>query len=559
MSCVPKNKDTNTSKNFYKGISSLFVFLLLGIFSSTLWATPSVLGLYYEQWEADANREHDAELKEFRLINYFFTRMTATNQLADPSGLKGVSLGPLGIGNAGSATRVGNETQAFYIEQRWIPVIQYSPNFVDGLASFRAQFEIDYMWGRAANMIQNNQGGGLNADQVNIQTKNVNVAFYPTRKPSELSVLIGTQSFYDTIDDPTITSLFDLIKTGYKLAFLGTDGTGIAIFTRLIGLAKLSFIPFGSSQPDKASDNDPSFRYVFLATADYAYPIMPGTILGLSYWRLQDNTEGTAYAYEGLVRSGPSSTGLPVYTGTARFSIDRPSGHVNYIGFNANHNMHFNTGDLAASGFFMYNFGEYTSNKEDTQLNKSVSISGFAADIELMYNWGFTPKDLITLEFLYTSGDDDPTDSEYSGPFTMNYYGLPGAVWFNHKTLILFPFTSTVSNYTGAVTDISNQGFGLITAIGSASWDVIPNKLSLKIGAAFARCAVDPPPQTTGGPERGANIGAEINLELVYQIRYLLNIGLHVGYMFKGDFYDGSEQITANPWAGFLTLTWYAF
>jgi hypothetical protein len=34
-------------------------------------------------------------------------------------------------------------------------------------------------------------------------------------------------------------------------------------------------------------------------------------------------------------------------------------------------------------------------------------------------------------------------------------------VWFNHKTLILFPFTQTVSNYTGAVTDISNQGYGL--------------------------------------------------------------------------------------------------
>ena len=38
-------------------------------------------------------------------------------------------------------------------------------------------------------------------------------------------------------------------------------------------------------------------------------------------------------------------------------------------------------------------------------------------------------------------------------------YGLPGAVWFNHKTLLLFPFTSTVNNYTGAVTDISNQGY----------------------------------------------------------------------------------------------------
>ena len=160
----------------------------------------SVPGAYFPQWQDEKNRDEDAEPREFVLINYFFSRVSVTNQVGDPSGLKGVSLGPIGL-ISGSAVRVTNLT-AYYAEQRWIPVIEYSPWFVDGLASFRAQFEVDYIWGRAANAAQQNEGGGFNADQVNIQTKNVNVAFYPFRDPTKLTVLIGTQPVYDTWHDP---------------------------------------------------------------------------------------------------------------------------------------------------------------------------------------------------------------------------------------------------------------------------------------------------------------------------------------------------------------------
>jgi hypothetical protein len=68
--------------------------------------------------------------------------------------------------------------------------------------------------------VQQNEGGGFNADQVNIQTKNVNVALYPTRNPSQLTLLIGTQPVYDSVYDPTRAPLGDIIRTGYKLTFL---------------------------------------------------------------------------------------------------------------------------------------------------------------------------------------------------------------------------------------------------------------------------------------------------------------------------------------------------
>ena len=44
----------------------------------------------------EKDREKDAEPREFVFINYFFSRLTFTNQVGDPSGLKGVSLGPIG-------------------------------------------------------------------------------------------------------------------------------------------------------------------------------------------------------------------------------------------------------------------------------------------------------------------------------------------------------------------------------------------------------------------------------------------------------------------------------
>jgi hypothetical protein len=202
---------------------------LAWLLPATTWASPPPVGpgLHYPEWLEKNGRGDDAEPSEFKLINYFFTRVTATNQLGDPAGLKGVSLGPIGIGqDVGSGTKVGPNTTAFYVEQRWIPVLSYSPNFVDGLATFRAQFEVDYQWGQAANQIQNNQGGGFNADQVNIQTKNVNVGLYPTKNPYKLAIFVGTQSVYDSPYDPTITSLTDITRTGYKLTFFGSDATG---------------------------------------------------------------------------------------------------------------------------------------------------------------------------------------------------------------------------------------------------------------------------------------------------------------------------------------------
>lgn len=517
-----------------------------------------VPGLHYNAWEEANDRSDESEYKEFTLINYFFARGTVTNQLADPSGLKGVALGPIGIGKTASGTTVGSDTENYFIEQRWIPVIAYSPAFIDNLATFRAMFEIDYSWGVSANAVQNNVGGGLNADQINLQTKNLNVSIHPTQKPGKLAIVLGTLPAYDSIYNPNLTSVSFLAQTGYKLTYMGTDATGLSVFSNYYGKQKFSFIPLSYSQPDLASDGDARFSFATLLTGEYAREILPGTVVGASYWYLRDDTKGESYAMQGMLKGGPGSAGLYAYTGTSRFNLKAPAGDVHFFGLNFHHNLGFNTSDFAASGYLMGNVGRYIATKYGKGDLDKVDIAGVAANLELKYNIGQTLGDIVTLEGIMTTGDSDPNDDVYSSAFTMNNYGLPGATWFNHKTLILFPFTSTVSNYTGAITDISNQGYGLLGGIATAAYDIVPNKLNLKLGAAYAQSFAKPP-KTKTGVVRGNTVGAEVNAELRYHIRYLMTVGLHAGYMVPGNFYNGNTFIEGNPWAGFASFTWYGF
>jgi hypothetical protein len=505
----------------------------------------------------EKDRSHDGPLSDFRFISYFFMRASLTNMVGDPSGLKGVSLGPIGS-PIGSATQVGANS-VFYVDQRWIPVIEYTPFFFDGLATVRAQFEIDFMWGLSANAVQPNQGGGFNADQVNIQSKNINVAIYPFKKQKPLAIVLGTQSVYDAIQDPATTSLFEVVRSGYKLMYLASDATGASVYGNLgPHRFKASLLPLAASQPYRATANNPALYFVLLGTADYAYSPFPGTHLGLSVWTLRDETRGRAFAYEGLVNDGPSSPGLAGFTGAPRFAIDGAVGGVSYFGFNFQHNLSFNHGPLAASGFVMVNVGHYDSTVDTSPNPRTLDILGVGANLEILYRYDGAPNDVVSLEGLYTSGDANPGDGKYSGVFTMNTYGLPGAVWFDHKALLLFPFTSTVNNYTGAVNDISNQGYGVTAGILAATHDLVPNVLSVKLGAA-AGWANATPADAFATPGQGRFMGFEVNAEVKWTIRYLMTVGLHGGYLIKGTFYDGNPRVTANPYALFTTFTWYGF
>ncbi|MEM6532064.1 MAG: hypothetical protein AAF654_05540 [Myxococcota bacterium] len=538
---------------------AVLAFFALTLSSSFALAQSAVGGpaLFSERFEFENQSTAEPELREFRLVSYFLTRITSTNQVASPVGLQGVSLGPIGI-DGGSFTRVQDDVATF-AEQRWIPYMIYKPNFFDGRIELHAQFEVDFAWGFGANTAVQNQGGGISADQVNLQTKNVNAAFYPTGNPRQLAIVVGLQSFYDSPKNPTNTLLDEIVQSGYKLAYMGSDVAGISVYgDSELHRWRAAFLPIMAAQAN-LSEQDPRFSYAIFGTLDYAYKLTPVTALGFSYWFLNDSTDGTGNIFGTTVNNGPSNSAesLP-FTGVGPFPVDAAEATIHFFGTNFQHNVGFANGDFSLTGFAMLNIGSVSGDPVTANGPDDVSVFGLGANLEAQYRYGKTAGDIFTFETMYTTGDDDLTDDSYGGVFTMNYYGLPGAIWFNHKMLLLFPFTTTVSNYTGAVTDISNRGLGLLAGLGTAQYDLIDDRLNLKIGAGYAR-SMARPAREDGASSPGFSHGVEINAELTYTWRYFMTVGAHVGYLAAGSFYDGNDRVTSDPWAGFLTLTWVGF
>jgi hypothetical protein len=604
----------------------------------------SVGGLNYKEWSENYDFDDLRKPSEFSLVNYWLTRATFTNIYpGSPFAIPGATLGPIGSpsGHLPATSKEkddksGSETiNNNYAELRWIPIMTYTPNFFDGNVSFRAQFEIDTLWGLSRNRAAENRGGAFNADQVNIQTKN---AFVHWKITPKLSTNIGIQGFYDSIYDPFDTPATYLLNSGYKVMFYGTDATGISFYSKYFGLSKLSYTVVVTGKEGQKYDD------VQFATFDQAFEIFPAFRLGFSYWYLLDQSKGIQDLYTLVAEGGPSSSLHMGFVGNQPFNLESANGFMNWFGVNYHYNINFFTSRWASNGYIMINKGRYentnilhpkVNNVEITKIGQGpknpskvwfVEVDGLTANLEIQYQYGPRANptsaplggDKITFEYLYTQGDKDPNDDKYTGAFTMNYYGLPGATWVSHKALILFPFGESISHFAGAMTDISNQGYGTRMFIFAFYRDVIPNKLNIKVGYArayanagkevtyrsnalyqdldtqiSAQVNADPQLQNLltlayqGKPNyiykdnsgvfktnffreySGKLIGTEYNVEVVYQIRYLMTVGIHFAKMFLGDFYktevnEFGQKVRPNtvdrdPYAIFLTFKWIGF
>jgi hypothetical protein len=604
----------------------------------------SVGGLNYKEWSENYDFDDLRKPSEFSLVNYWLTRATFTNIYpGSPFAIPGTTLGPIGSPSGHLAAtskekddKSGSETiNNNYAELRWIPIMTYTPNFFDGNVSFRAQFEIDTLWGLSRNRAGENRGGAFNADQVNIQTKN---AFVHWKITPKLSTNIGIQGFYDSIYDPFDTPGTYLLNSGYKVMFYGTDATGISFYSKYFGLSKLSYTVVVTGKEGQKYDD------VQFATFDQAFEIFPAFRLGFSYWYLLDQSKGNQDLYNLVAEGGPSSPLHMGFVGNQPFNLESANGFMNWFGVNYHYNINFFASRWASNGYIMINKGRYentnilhpkVNNVEITKIGQGpknpskvwfVEVDGLTANLEIQYQYGpranptFAPLggDKITFEYLYTQGDKDPNDDKYTGAFTMNYYGLPGATWVSHKALILFPFGESISHFAGGMTDISNQGYGTRMFIFAFYRDIIPNKLNIKVGYArayanaskevtyrsnalyqdldtqiSAQVNADPQLQNLlslayqGKPNyiykdnsgvfktnffreySGKLIGTEYNVEVVYQIRYLMTVGIHFAKMFLGDFYktevnEFGQKVRPNtvdrdPYAIFLTFKWTGF
>jgi hypothetical protein len=385
-----------------------------------------------------------------------------------------------------------------------------------------ALFEIDFMWGDRAYDVGRNQGGGLMADSINLETKNVNVWF---RIPdTSVEATVGLLSFTDSYAG-VFAGLADTAGVVGKMTFGPTD-------------LRLGWVKFWENAVGAADDVD---LYVVEAklvpTADVK--------LGLNFYFLNDmagNTFGNA--------SGVTAA-LPVEITAAGYRSLRV--------YMPGADVAFQAGPASLSAFAFYQWGEAEGGAQD------VDVRGFAADVRAELDAG--PGKLF-LEGLYVSGDDNPGDNKHKGIITASHYNLQGSFFFRTDTQITLVNIDDLNTFRALALDPANGGAGLIH-VAAGYTQTFTDKVRGKVGVAYSRAAEKRPRDgTRAGTAQAhnfaskADMATEINANVNYNITKGLDFGVYGAYAFLGGAYDltavGAPQDPDDLYSLYARLN-YAF
>jgi len=490
----------------------------------------------------------DAKPSEFKFIGYWFNRATASNVAPTNELLRGQIIGRL----FGPNTTNTHAKTATYFEQRFVPMFIYTPQILDGTATFRSLFKIDMTWGDAAYGVGGNNGGGINAGQVNLQTLLANVDIKP--KDADWNVVVGLQRMFDNVRDPNVNAVSTYQNSAYKLSFWGTQAVGISLFGNLNETTQARFGYFQLYENIIQENDD-----VALWMLDVESRIHPLIEVGGDAWFVWDrgkNAGGISVLGQGL------NSGLAEYNGAVRlhFASQKYEANIFWLGGHAAYNREFLAGRWWADAYAIANFGSIDTVSDYSTSARYADIFGVAANAMVAYKYGMTANDKISLEALFTTGDENgAADKKVSSVITGNVWGSPTGIYSSHKALLLFPDPQVVNRYYSAVHDISNMGLGVTAAFFSFTKDIIPNKFSGKLGLATAVSNVTP-------KDGRAYIGSEVNVEFKYNIKVFLTLGLSAGYLRLGDFYNspvvkynGSNEKPKDPFVIFTSLSWLMF
>jgi hypothetical protein len=489
----------------------------------------------------------DKANKELQVYCYFYTQGVGANWYPANDFLKGQIVGRLFGANT---TTTSDSITGWYAEQRALPFFVYQPKIFDGKATLRASFEIDWTIGDVAYGAGGNFGSAISADQVNLQTQNLEMEWVPAK---HWTVNIGLQRLFDTPHDLYRTVFDKMATTSYRLAYWGTDGAGISVrrqtdYTKV----KAGFYKLYENNVELNDD-------VSLTELTFQQNLTQEWNAGGSLYWVRDRSAGKGGV--SILGQGLASN-LTLYNGTFRFPLgsDPYRADVLWLGGFFSRNEDFMLDPWLLSGFVNYNFGTVEQRSESTGTwRKTADIGGVGANLRTGYRYGQTANDAITLDLLFTSGDSDGLDDGvYSGVMTGNTWGSPAAIFIGHGGYLLFPHGNVVNRFVAAVTDISNLGYGVAGGTLNVSRDFIPNKLHAKVGTAAAWAPVAP----SGG---GNALGIEGNAKIGYDLGAFLTVEAHAAYLALGDFYDApavngnATTRPVDPWIAFVCLKWLIF
>lgn len=497
-----------------------------------------------QAWNYDGTKVPETYPQEFQALAFFISQGVTSNFYANNDLLKGQIVGRLF-----SANTTVTGSQSFYFEQRLLPFFIYQPKLLNGKAILRASFEIDWTWGDASYGVGGNFGSAFSADQVNIQTQNVELELIPAKG---WAVNLGLQRLFDTPYNPYRTMLGTMLNTGYRLAYWGSDGVGISVRN------DNDWYRWKAGYYQLYENNVQQIDDVALWEAIVDFDITPTWRQGFSLWYLYDRGNGEGGV--SILGQGLNSL-LNDYNGTAQFNfLGKPyRADVAWVGTYANHNAEFNLGRWSMNAFAVANIGTASKEISPDKYEKAADIFGLSANLRGGYKYGQTVDDIVTADLVFATGDNNNIqDGKFSGVITGNSWGSPGAIFVSTGAYLLYPHANVVNRYISAVPDISNMGLGQFGGTVNFSHGFIPNKMMGKVGLAAAVTQSKP----KGG---GSFIGLEVNGKLAYNPAVFMNIELHAAYLSLGDFYDsanvngGNTKRPDNPWTIFTTFKWLMF
>ena len=407
---------------------------------------------------------------------------------------------------------------ASYVEQRQRFTLNYKGENVGAFG----QFELDFAnWGDSAYTAARNQGAGLEADSINLETKNFFLWFNVPN--TSVKVTAGLQNQTDS---------FGGMIFGYA------DMAGIFVTGKMDPVSyKLGWAKFQEGSSLRDDDVD-------LYVAEAKFSPTKDVKVGVDFYVLRDASGGTAAG------SGTNTTNLN--------TIGR--GHSDY-GFAASSFLYLpatfyyigvdgaaKAGPVALSGYAFYNFGSIDifggTFAGDSVAGTSTDVKAFAADVRGDLDAG---PGKAFLELAYVSGSGE-NDSDFKAPITAGNYALAGSFALTSMDMqILLNSLDDINASAALAYDVQNKGRGIIAAAAGYRMK-FGDKLAGKVGIGYLADAKNAVGSNVSGVAIKKHKATEVNANVNYTLAKGLDLGLYGAYAFLTDWEDyGAQTVgTAN-------------
>lgn len=392
---------------------------------------------------------------------------------------------------------------ASYIEQRQRFILDWKGENVGA----RGYFEIDFAnWGDSAYTVGRNQGAGLEADSINLETKNFYMWF--NLPNTGLKVTAGLQNQTDS---------FGGMIFGYA------DMAGVFVTG---DMKPVSFKLGGAKFQENGTkiDDDVDF-YV----AEVKFSPVKEAKLGVDFYVLRD-ASGNKSTYAGGQTNLSNTLGrLGTDYGLGATAFTYNPSIFYYLGLDGA----FNAGPVGLSGYAFYNFGKIKDPAGTifgaTLDGSSIDVKGWAADLRADVNLG---PGKAFIEGAYVSGTGN-NDSDFKTPITTSNYALAGSFPLTSMDMqILFPNLDDINASAALAYDVQNKGRGIV-ALAAGFRMQFADVVSGKVGVGYLQDAKN----TIGSPVK-KHKATEVNANVNYTPLKGLDLGIYGAYAFLTDWED---------------------